>query len=52
MDKYMMSDSCEFGWGGYIVLGAFLLALFTSFVGCKVHERRNKVSAFNDGSYE
>jgi len=52
MDKFMMSDSCEFGWGGYFVLGAFIFSLITSFVGCKVHERRNKVAAINDGSYE
>jgi len=39
MKPFMMSSTCDFGWGGYFVLGAFIMSLLTSCVGFHIHAR-------------
>lgn len=43
MGKYMMSDSCTFGWGGYFVLCAFLMTLFASCLGYAIKARPGRI---------
>lgn len=44
MDRYVMSDSCELGWGGFVVIGAFLMTLVASCIGYSIHSRPTKVT--------
>lgn len=39
MAPFQMSSTCNFGWGGFIVLGAFLMTMITSVVGYQIHKR-------------
>lgn len=39
MKPFQMSSTCDFGWGGYFVLGAFIMSLVTSCVGFHIHAR-------------
>jgi len=42
MAPFQMSSTCTFGWGGFIVLGAFLMTILTSFVGYRITKRAEK----------
>jgi len=42
MAPFQMSSTCTFGWGGYIVLGAFLMTIVASFVGYSITKRAKK----------
>lgn len=48
MKAFMMSSTCDFGWGGYLVLGAFVMSLLSAFLGFHIHAREpyrgNKVN--------
>lgn len=43
MKAFMMSSTCEFGWGGYFVLGAFCMSLVSACLGFHIHAREPHV---------